>query len=129
MELYSYSRLEPGQIRLLLLERRPADNQLQGSIITRPLSKSPRFEALSYLWGQKDKVKKFFIGCDKPIFEVWENLYTALHTIMALTDAGEPRTLWIDQICTYSYRTATKCCRNLRFRPQFCEGFGFASEL
>src|SRR5271154_348581 len=25
--------------------------------------------------------------------------------------------------CIYSYRTATKCCRNLRFRPQFCEGF------
>jgi hypothetical protein len=35
--------------------------------------------------------------------------------------------LWVDAICMYSYRTATKCCRNLRFRPQFCEGFGFAS--
>ena len=33
----------------------------------------------------------------------------------------------VDRVCTYSYRTATKCCRNLRFRPQFCEGFGFAS--
>jgi hypothetical protein len=35
--------------------------------------------------------------------------------------------LWADAVCMYSYRTATKCCGNLRFRPQFCEGFGFAS--
>ena len=30
--------------------------------------------------------------------------------------------LWLDMVCMYSYQTATKCCRNLRFRPQFCEG-------
>jgi hypothetical protein len=34
--------------------------------------------------------------------------------------------LWIDALCIYPDRYRTKCCRNLRFEPQFCEGVGFA---
>lgn len=98
-QLYKYKRLETGQIRLLQLERRRADNQLQGELITYLLSDHPPYEALSYLWGVKNENKRFFIGHNKPVFEVWENLHTALHRIMALTDAGDCRTIWIDQIC------------------------------
>jgi hypothetical protein len=29
-------------------------------------------------------------------------------------------------ICMYPDRHRTKCCRNLRCEPQFCEGVGFA---
>jgi hypothetical protein len=32
----------------------------------------------------------------------------------------------VDLLCIYPDRYRTKCCRNLRFEPQFCEGFGFA---
>jgi hypothetical protein len=38
------------------------------------------------------------------------------------------RILWIDAICIYSYRTAMKRLGNLRFMPQFSEGFHFVSE-
>jgi hypothetical protein len=36
-----------------------------------------------------------------PVFDVPGNLNAALHTIMDLTDVGQTRTLWIDQICIF----------------------------
>src|SRR5256885_12454433 len=32
----------------------------------------------------------------------------------------------IDSVCMYQDRYRSKCCRNLKFEPQFCEGVGFA---
>src|SRR5271170_983143 len=32
----------------------------------------------------------------------------------------------VDAVCIYQDRYRSKCCRNLRFEPQFCEGVGFA---
>jgi hypothetical protein len=105
MQRYTYSPLpaqkspadSPEHIRLLSIERHPEDNKLQGYIQIVKLSEKPRYEALSYVWGAENP--KFPIGRHEPIFDVPKNLYTALHSIMSLTDAGERRTLWVDQIC------------------------------
>lgn len=48
-------------------------------------------------WGVETPTSE--IGLRTPVFDVPPNLNAALHTIMALTDAGKRRTLWIDQIC------------------------------
>jgi hypothetical protein len=78
--LLTRSEIAPSVI--LLLETTP-DAQLL----------NPR---CSSSWGAKNP--KFEIGRYTPVFDVPRNLNTALYTIMALTDAGKCRTLWIDQI-------------------------------
>src|SRR5437016_10008394 len=102
MPRYKYDRrLKKNEIRLLEIARHPEDNKLQGHIrIWNLVEEKPRYEALSYPWGPSGpEDPKFPIGCQEPIFDVFQNLYTALHRILSLTDEGEYRTLWIDQIC------------------------------
>jgi hypothetical protein len=67
------------------------------------------------------------ISLNRYRFPVLQSLYPFLELICDHQDFSSDLWWWIDSICIYSYRTAMKCCRNLRFRPQFCEGFGFAS--
>jgi hypothetical protein len=102
MQRYKYDRrLKENEIRLLEIARHPEDNKLQGRIrIYNLVEEKPRYEALSYLWGPSGpEVPKFPIGRQEPVFDVFENLYKALHRILSLTDEGDYRTLWIDQIC------------------------------
>lgn len=102
MQRYKYNQpLKENEIRLLEIARHPEDNKLQGRIrICNLVEEKPRYEALSYLWGPSGpEVPKFPIGRQEPVFDVFQNLYTALHRILSRTDEGEYRTLWIDQIC------------------------------
>ena len=102
MQRYKYDQpLKENEIRLLEIGRHPKDSKLQGRIrICNLIQEKPRYEALSYLWGPSGpEVEKFPIGRQEPVFYVFQNLYTALHRILSLTDEGEYRTLWIDQIC------------------------------
>jgi hypothetical protein len=109
-----------GSIRLV--ELYPAEGELWDDIHCRitheRLSNRPEYEALSYTWRNHEDTHE--IWCSGRHLSITKNLRAALHH---LRYAAKPRKLWIDAICIYSYRTATKCCRNLRFRPQFCEGF------
>lgn len=102
MQRYTYDPpLKEHEIRLLKIARHPEDNRLQGQIeIYNLIKEKPRYEALSYFWGPSGRdVPKFAIGGHEPVFDVFQNLYTALHRILSLTDEGEYRWLWIDQIC------------------------------
>ncbi|KIM92875.1 hypothetical protein OIDMADRAFT_62110 [Oidiodendron maius Zn] len=54
-------------------------------------------QTCSSSWGVETPTSE--IGLRTPVFDVPPNLNAALHTIMALTDAGKRRTLWIDQMC------------------------------
>jgi hypothetical protein len=56
-------------------------------------------------------------------WEVTTNLEAGLRH---LRDTANVKILWIDAICLYQDRYRTKCCRNLRFEPLFCERVGFA---
>jgi Heterokaryon incompatibility protein (HET) len=114
--------LPPGHIRLLHIEAGRDESLVVGKLVTKELQSAPPFEALSYTWGVVEFTST--ITCDGSPMPVTQNLYEAL---TYLRQPDQERIMWIDAICIYSYRTATKCCRNLRFRPQFCEGFGFAS--
>ena len=102
MQGYKYDQpLKKYEIRLLEIGRHPKDSELQGRIrICNLFEENPRYEALSYVWGTPEpELLKFPIGRQEPVFYVFQNLYTALHRILSLTDEGEYRTLWIDQIC------------------------------
>ena len=102
MQRYKYDQpLKENEIRLLEIGRHPKDSKLQGRIrICNLIQEKPRYEALSYLWGPSGpEVQKKPIGRQEPVFYVFQNLYTALDRILSLTDEGEYRTLWIDQIC------------------------------
>jgi hypothetical protein len=60
----------------------------------------PKFEALSYEWGDPDKPRHEIIVDGQP-FEVRENLFYALKCLrpVPLRDNHNPRILWIDAIC------------------------------
>jgi hypothetical protein len=54
---------------------------------------------------------------------ITENLHSALQN---LRRPDKTHVLWVDAVCIYRDRYRSKCCRNLTFEPQFCEGVGFA---
>jgi hypothetical protein len=63
------------------------------------------------------------VACNDRPLHVTPNLYDVLEELRRNRVNAR---WWIDAICMYPDRYRTKCCRNLRFEPQFCEGFGFA---
>jgi hypothetical protein len=78
------------------------------------------FFALSYVWGPPrfdDSVL-----CNGTRVPITATLYAALERLRCC----EVELLWVDQICIYQDRYRSKCCRNWRVEPQFCEGVGFA---
>jgi hypothetical protein len=80
------------------------------------------YEALSYAWGDTARSHHVLIR-DHHQLQINANLDSALRRLR------HPETycrLWVDAICVYPDRHRTKCCRNLRCEPQFCEGVGFA---
>jgi hypothetical protein len=106
-------------IRLLTLSPGEPQDELHLQLNVTPLNIGQHYEALSYFWGSPILEVKVTIGVSAGQYLlVTQNLATALRH---LRHTHEPRVLWVDAVCMYSYQTATKCCRNLRFRPQFCE--------
>jgi hypothetical protein len=77
------------------------------------------FEALSYTWGDPKATLPITLH-GKP-HHITKNLEVALRH---LRYPERERTLWVDALCIYLDRHRTKCHRNLRFEPQFCEGVG-----
>ena len=79
-----------------------------------------RYEALSYTWGESNDITT--IRVDGSEMQVTRNLESALRH---LRHHEKSRILWVDAICIYSDRTAMKHLGNLKFVPQFSEGFDF----
>ena len=146
---YVHEPLDEAHIRLITLI--PGQDTIQISIGQAPFSTItfPRYEALSYTWGDPTKLvdsveviserttvkrknllskirksrRQLQPSLSAPvIFHVTENLYSALLHLRG----NEPRVLWIDAICLYLDRCRTKYRGNLRLRPLFSEGFRFA---
>jgi hypothetical protein len=67
------------------------------------LSSQP-YEALSYVWGSQDA--DVTVSINGRAFNVSANLAQALHCQRPIESN---RMLWVDAVCVYSYRTATKC--------------------
>jgi Heterokaryon incompatibility protein (HET) len=117
---YKYPPLPAKSIRILALTPGQRGTDLHGKIVMNDPDEV-NYGALSYVWGDSHLTKSIHIG--EATLPITESLYSALQQVR---ETDEEHWIWCDQICIYSYRTATKCCRNLRSKPQFCEGFGFA---
>ncbi|KAF5531728.1 heterokaryon incompatibility 6 OR allele [Fusarium mexicanum] len=82
------------EIRLLILEPGAREDGLECQLVNAELSRSTRFEALSYAWG--DHTVKYPLKCSGQDICVWANLHDALLDLRHLT---RKRTLWIDALC------------------------------
>jgi hypothetical protein len=122
-------------VRLLRIHAQQLDDTaIECSLEVYDLERThPDYIAVSYTRGPASSSaanerprlsRQRMVSCNGRKLKVHQNLLEFLNGVEWWK--GKLLYMWIDAICIYSYRTATKCCRNLRFRPQFCEGFGFA---
>jgi len=94
-EQYKYSRI-PGATHFRLLELRPGhrDGPIDITITITNFSDTPQYEALSYEWGEIEKVES--IKCAGKNIAVTHRLLVALRQ---LRDNYQSRRLWVDAIC------------------------------
>ena len=102
----TYQPLKDSEIRLFILNPGSATEPVHGRLINVLLGDAPQYEALSYAWGNPADVESILVNATS--MGVTHNLESALRHLR-----NQDR-----------YRS--KCCRNLRCEPQFCEGVVFA---
>ena len=91
-----YAPLETSRqhIRLVKLQPGVLQDDIFCNLRTVNLSEQPRFEALSYVWGDPEITLPIVV--DSYTIKVTTNLYSALQH---LRQPSEPRWVWIDAIC------------------------------
>jgi hypothetical protein len=94
----AYKPLDIGStnssIRLATLQPASREATIRMTLAHAAFAKKPKYEALSYTWGEPDAVKD--IELNGSCVPIRENLWSAL---VSLRDAREERVLWIDAIC------------------------------
>lgn len=91
------SRLEPGNIRLLVLYPSSEAQSIRMSTWVRSIDDaSDDYCALSYVWGNPDETVP--ISVDRHEFRATANLATALRHISSMLQDNEVMLLWIDAI-------------------------------
>jgi hypothetical protein len=83
-EPFIFDALDSDTDEIRLIELQPcdpdqADAQVTCTMITAKLSDSPKYEALSYMWGSLDSSR--VITVDERDFAVGENLWLALRQL------------------------------------------------
>jgi hypothetical protein len=96
---FIYQPLDPDRdadsIRLVLIQSRTKDDDLLScSLIHVKFAEKPRYNALSYMWG--DEAVKVDILLEGALFQVGQNLWDALDY---LRSSGTQMPFWIDAIC------------------------------
>lgn len=95
--LYSLLNPESRQIRLLTLLCSPQDDQpIHCNITISDLDDVPKYEALSYVWGNVVTTAPIYIGPLRQQFNATTNLERALSH---LRYPDQDRILWVDAIC------------------------------
>jgi hypothetical protein len=115
-DTYQYQDLAEGQIRLLSLRECPGSDVVDCDLFMVSSDDHVDYTALSYVWGNTNNTKPI-CPCGLT-FQVTVNLEAALRSLRQI---GRRCVLWINAICLYQDRYRSKCCRNLRFEPQFYE--------
>ncbi|KAI0885970.1 heterokaryon incompatibility protein-domain-containing protein [Annulohypoxylon maeteangense] len=91
-----YYSLDPEDphIRLVTIQPGLWSDEIHCIIDVVPFDFQQKYEALSYVWG--DRQNKKFIQLDGQAFEVTDNLWLAMRR---LRQPSTPRVLWIDALC------------------------------
>jgi hypothetical protein len=108
---------EPMDFRLLEHLPGERDETLKCSLTHCSLASHPYYHAVSYTWGTPGPFQEMELG--GVTHSIQANLFDFLQQLRLTYTAV---TLWVDALCMYPDRYRTKCCRNLRCEPQFCEG-------
>jgi hypothetical protein len=82
------------EIRLLVLAPNDGSEDILCSLRHGRLSENPRYEGLSYVWGESSKPKA--VLCDGRIIRVTESLHSALRY---LRHKDRKRVIWADAVC------------------------------
>ena len=91
---YPYQKLRDRDIRVLYLAPGRFSDPIRCGLITLSLDNSPRYEALSYVWGVIDSFT--LITVDDCAMRIRVNLETALRH---LRYEKRDRILWVDALC------------------------------
>lgn len=92
---FIYEPLKKWEIRLLVLQSATSSSsELRAELVCSSLLTKPKFEALSYTWGDTSARKRMTL-CKRP-FLVLENLSAAL---LSLRHIMKDRVLWVDALC------------------------------
>lgn len=94
MAFYYHQPLADGEIRVLDLLPPDGTDEVRCRIRHVRLSDQPKYEALSYCWGDPKDTLSIF--CDGYVMKVTKNLYSFLTTHRYPVGS---RTLWTDAIC------------------------------
>ncbi|KAI1271132.1 hypothetical protein F5Y07DRAFT_35126 [Xylaria sp. FL0933] len=97
MDSFTYSRLGPGELRLL----RPVSIR-DGTFISLEIkhftrNRAPQYAALSYTWGEGDETDMILL--DERKFPVRRNLWSALNYLGLNAYHSKAQYLWVDAIC------------------------------
>ena len=92
--IYTPVNSHKGEVRLVTIKSGTPPEPIQCSLSYVSLNDTPKYEALSYVWG--DQSIRIPILLDEYPFGVTQNLGLALRFLRLPTD---DRTLWIDAIC------------------------------
>ncbi|KAL8896251.1 MAG: hypothetical protein Q9192_003187 [Flavoplaca navasiana] len=103
--LYQYEALvKSDSIRLLQLEPAASNNTIiHCELIDVELATAPGYEALSYVWGNKDSPQSIYLPYG--YLEVTENLASALRDLQY---GGRSRLLWVDAVCIHQSDSTEK---------------------
>jgi hypothetical protein len=83
-----------GNIRLLQIHPSSDLWGIEATLESRSFLERPQYKALSYAWGNSDKVRAITVNGKK--MNITKNLWDAL---FYLRDVHRPQTLWVDDIC------------------------------
>ena len=92
--IHPYEPLRNGEIRLVQIEPGSFDSPLRCKLLTQSLSLQPAYTALSYVWGDPQRLVN--IRLDGYEFPITQNLNCALRYIR---QEEMPIVLWIDALC------------------------------
>jgi len=114
--VFSYKPLHGAEIRLLSIEKAEFDQPLRISIEHVPLGSSPKYMALSYVWGDpEDTVMAEVDGME---FAITRNLFQALRQERKSIFQGDEELhtlrIWADAICIDQGNEAEKSTQVLR---------------
>ncbi|VUC35938.1 unnamed protein product [Clonostachys rosea] len=94
---------DKSEIRLLTISPGTDQDDLRCSLEVRSLLSNPKFEALSYVWG--DATIKHKIILENAPYEITSSLRSALYR---LRQPSLPRIVWVDALCINQCDTSEK---------------------
>ncbi len=91
---FPYSRLQAGEIRIVMLLPGHSEATVQCKLLVRSINASEDYESLSYVWNRHKHMES--INVNDQSIEVDSNLACALKDLRYF---DRPRSLWVESLC------------------------------